>query len=119
MIPTPKKIQQVSAGEITITWSDEHQSKITLKTLRDSCPCAGCKGETVLLHTYTPPPADETAPGRYVLKRAEPIGNYALKLTWADGHDTGIYHWEYLRSLCECDACLAATHKQTERHSGG
>jgi DUF971 family protein len=77
-------------------------------TLRDSCPCAGCKGETVLFKTYVPPEADTTTPGRYELKGATPVGNYALKLTWGDAHDMGMYTWEQLRSLCECEECLAS-----------
>jgi DUF971 family protein len=103
----PTTINQTTPDEVQISWSDGHQGRVTLKRLRDSCPCAGCAGETVLLRTYTPPPVDETTPGRYVLKGAEPVGSYALKLTWGDGHDNGIYHWEYLRSLCECDECAA------------
>lgn len=61
----------------------------------------------MLFQSYAPPPADTLAPGRYVLKAAEPIGNYAMRFTWADGHQEGIYTWEHLRSLCECDECLA------------
>lgn len=49
-----------------------------------------------------------SAPGRAELvsgKRlvsivgAEPIGNYALRLRFSDGHDTGVYSWDYLRQL--------------------
>lgn len=29
----------------------------------------------------------------------EPVGNYAIKLVFSDGHDTGLYSWEYLYSL--------------------
>ncbi|WP_281646074.1 DUF971 domain-containing protein [Parendozoicomonas sp. Alg238-R29] len=31
----------------------------------------------------------------------EPVGNYGLKLVFDDGHDSGIYTWEYLRALCD------------------
>jgi DUF971 family protein len=34
-----------------------------------------------------------------------PVGNYAVQITWGDAHDTGIYSWEYLRSLCHCETC--------------
>ncbi len=34
------------------------------------------------------------------LTRVEPVGNYAVKLTFDDGHDTGIYSWDYLHELC-------------------
>ena len=34
------------------------------------------------------------------LLRIEPAGNYALKLVFDDGHDSGLYDWNYLRHLC-------------------
>ncbi|MBM95416.1 MAG: 1-(5-phosphoribosyl)-5-((5-phosphoribosylamino)methylideneamino)imidazole-4-carboxamide isomerase [Oceanospirillaceae bacterium] len=35
-----------------------------------------------------------------VLLQMEPSGNYALKLVFDDGHDSGLYDWKYLRHLC-------------------
>jgi DUF971 family protein len=35
------------------------------------------------------------------------VGNYAIELRWQDGHSTGIYSFEYLRSLCPCTHCTA------------
>ena len=35
-----------------------------------------------------------------------PVGNYALRFGWSDGHDTGIYTFDYLRKLCPCPQCL-------------
>jgi DUF971 family protein len=29
----------------------------------------------------------------------EPVGNYAIKLVFSDGHDTGLYSWDYLYAL--------------------
>jgi DUF971 family protein len=40
-----------------------------------------------------------------------PVGKYALKFKWTDGHESGIYSWEYLRRVCQCDVCL----KKVER----
>jgi DUF971 family protein len=34
------------------------------------------------------------------------VGNYALHFSWSDGHDSGIYTFEYLRELCPCSLCL-------------
>ena len=34
----------------------------------------------------------------------EPVGNYAVKLTFSDGHDTGLYSWTFLRALGELRA---------------
>jgi DUF971 family protein len=49
--------------------------------------------------------AQLNVPGRYELKAVAPVGSYALKFTWGDGHDLGIYTWSHLRALCECEAC--------------
>jgi DUF971 family protein len=37
----------------------------------------------------------------------EPIGSYAIKISWNDGHDTGMYSWDHLRSICPCAECRA------------
>jgi len=102
----PKSFKQTSPGLIEILWTDGHHGVVSLETLRDKCPCAGCAGESVLFDSYRPAEPDRKTPGRYELKSASPIGNYALKLVWGDGHDLGIYSWEHLRSLCECQECL-------------
>lgn len=101
------KFKQSLEKEVNLSWSDGHIGTISLSSLRDACPCAGCKGETVLFRTYMPPTPDTSTPGRYTLQSATPVGNYALKLTWGDGHDMGMYTWEHLRNICECDACIA------------
>ena len=36
-----------------------------------------------------------------------PVGKYALKFKWTDGHESGIYSWEYLRRVCQCAECKA------------
>jgi DUF971 family protein len=102
------KLRQASAGEVALTWDDGHEGRVTLKTLRDACPCAGCTGETVLLRSYVPPAPAMDTPGRYELKGAQVVGNYALQFFWVDGHTDGIYVWDLMRSLCECPACSSA-----------
>ncbi len=91
-----------NAGEnsIHLKFDDGFECDITLKELRENCPCAGCKGEEVLLHKYIPE-KKELSNLAYQLDKAEPIGTYALKLIWRDRHDTGIYSWQYLRNLAE------------------
>jgi len=101
------QVKQTDKLGIQLKWDDGHESPISFKNLRDGCPCAGCKGETVLLRVYTPPAQDKDTPGRYELRSAVPIGSYAIKFSWADGHDLGIYTWEHLRALCECEQCLS------------
>jgi DUF971 family protein len=92
---------------VELGWDDGHSGPVSLRVLRDRCPCATCSGETVLLASYVPPPADTSTAGRYDLKGANPVGNYALQFRWGDGHGEGIYTWQGLRDLCECPACAA------------
>ena len=100
----PTRIALESPDRLSVTWLDGHQGTIDIRVLRDHCPCAGCQGETVLLRTYTPTPQPEL-PGRYSLKSASLVGSYALQVVWGDGHATGLYTWDKLRSLCECPEC--------------
>ena len=102
---SPKSIKRLSDGQLQIVWDDGHDSRFPLGQLRDQCPCAGCQGETVLLHTYVPPPVDRATPGRYELKDLSLVGSYAMQCSWGDGHATGIYTWERLRASCPCGAC--------------
>jgi DUF971 family protein len=82
-----------------LKFSDGIEADISAKTLRDNCPCASCQGEQILLHEYIPVNKPIVTEAGYQLEKAEPIGNYAIKLTWKDGHDSGFYTWNYLRKL--------------------
>jgi len=48
-----------------------------------------------------------------------PVGNYALQFGWSDGHDTGIYTFEYLRKLCPCPECLPGGLKEPPEKVAG
>src|SRR5690554_5813897 len=52
------------------------------------------------------------------LLAVEPAGNYALKLTFDDGHDTGLYDWNYLRHLCENQTSMWAEYKARLEREG-
>lgn len=93
------QVKQKDRDTLEFQWNDGSVQTFTLQVLRDACPCAGCQGETVLLHSYIPPEPKVDQPGRYMLKSAELVGGYAIKFCWGDGHETGIYTWEHLRRL--------------------
>lgn len=96
---TPVRIKLNKNDTLFIKWDDDSESSLSLKYLRDECPCASCKGETILLKTYRPPKLQVNTPGRYKIKNIEPVGDYAIGITWEDGHNTGIYSWDYLQEL--------------------
>ena len=95
----PKQIKILDQNKLAIQWNDGSSSEISLKYLRDECPCANCKGETILLKTMRPARQDKNAPGRYDISNIEVVGGYAIKISWKDGHDTGIYSWQYIKTL--------------------
>jgi DUF971 family protein len=95
------------AGTLHIIWEDAHESLYSLPDLRWACPCAMCRGEwgqPGLLATLTSLPPDELQ-----LEDLQLVGSYAIAPTWKSGHSTGLYTFEYLRSLCPCVLCKAAT----------
>jgi DUF971 family protein len=105
----PVQIRKEADDRLVIDWSDGHQSVYTWKQLRDNCPCATCREEKVKpvdpFHILT---AAELAPKAPLAPTAmTPVGYYAYKITWNDGHDTGIYTLENLRALCQCPQCQA------------
>jgi len=81
------------ARVLEISWADGHKCAYPHEILRGFCPCAGCQGHgagIVFLRG-----------GNLELRELEQVGNYALGLTWGDGHATGIYTFRYLRRLSD------------------
>ncbi len=111
-----QKISLNNDKTLSIQWDDGHNEIVSLTHLRDECPCAECKGETILLRTYKPEPKPDL-PGKYELKNAQVVGNYGLQLFWGDGHSTGIYTWKNLRDLCECEECVKSIMNSDEEQN--
>ncbi|MCE1189074.1 MAG: DUF971 domain-containing protein [Ignavibacteria bacterium] len=89
---------KVENKQLIITWMDDSSWQFSLELLRNECPCAGCKGETILLHTYAPT-EKKLSDLSYKIAGIQPVGGYAIAIQWKDGHDTGIYSWDYLQKL--------------------
>ena len=86
-----------------IEWADGEKADISLEGLRTWCPCALCtdqRGQQERdqgLHMITPDEANASAE----IKEVVSVGRYAIQIRWADGHDTGIYTYDYLYKLGE------------------
>lgn len=91
----PKKISISNSDELVVEWNDGAVSKINKYLLRKSCPCAICVVEREENHHD------------YNLFRGEKteiidisvIGQHAIKVTWKDGHNAGMYEFQYLIDL--------------------
>ena len=87
--------------ELSIEWSDGSRQLLSLEKLRLACPCAGCHGEKdVFGNIYKSPPSPLNE-NSFLLKGVQPVGYYAIRHFWNDGHHSGIYSFEMLRTLCE------------------
>ena len=94
--PQPESINLHQQSRILeITFSDGHHFELSCELLRVYSPSAEVKGH---------------GPGQSVLQtgkenisiiRIEPVGHYAVKLIFDDGHETGLYSWAYLYELGE------------------
>jgi DUF971 family protein len=94
--------------ELSVIWDDNHVSLYSFSLVRAGCPCAECRGghdkmgDTPDPSVFTVAPSDTPATR---LTNIVPVGSYGITPIWADGHDAGIYRWEYLRALCPCKIC--------------
>jgi DUF971 family protein len=82
-------------GVLEITWPSLGVRRISFKTLRANCPCAGCVDEFTGIRTLN---VDAIRPD-IAPARIELCGNYALKIEWTDGHSTGLYTWQRLAEI--------------------
>ena len=101
--PTDIKLKRAE-GILEISWSDETPRRYDAKRLRCECRCAGCVDERTGVRTLDV----NSVPDDIGMTDIELVGNYALKLSFSDGHDTGIYTWDRLdqmKSACSVDAC--------------
>ncbi|MGB2589431.1 MAG: DUF971 domain-containing protein [Candidatus Acidiferrum sp.] len=112
--PSDVKIHVKSGAGVDITWADGHASHYEFEYLREECPCATCNDERAKKEAFA------TAPGgsafsplpmykpRATAQAATVVGNYAVQITFSDGHATGIYSYDHLRSICPCAECAKA-----------
>ncbi len=111
---TPLSLRKDGPDHLLIEWSDGHHSVYTWQHLRANCPCAGCRDE----REKPPDPFRILKPGELAPLaplRMPPVGRYAYKIVWSDGHDSGIYTLEHLRSLCQCPQCTVRAASVSER----
>lgn len=90
--------QTIIGNELCLVWSDGKESYLQLEPLRRACPCARCQGEPDALGRVVKPQVSYT-PTSFQMRNITVVGGYALQPTWADGHNSGIYTFDLLRSF--------------------
>ena len=122
--PASVKIHVSSGAGVDITWADGHASHYGFAYLREECPCAMCNDarqkkaqgqqKDMQLKKENPPHAAAPAMSSPLLPMYKPkaraqsatqVGNYAIQISFNDGHSTGIFSYDYLRTNCPCAEC--------------
>ena len=95
--PQPIEVRAPEGGRrMEIDWADGEKSAYHHAILRGFCPCAHCQG-----HHGPVAWVEGAEDANLELSELESVGNYALRLSWGDGHSTGIYSFRFLRELAE------------------
>jgi DUF971 family protein len=90
----PAELRVNSARDaLSILFDDGARATLAAEKLRVESPSAEVQGHG----GAHPPPV--TGKANVKLLRLEPVGNYAVRIVFDDGHDSGLYSWDYLRKL--------------------
>jgi DUF971 family protein len=112
--PKAVKVHKTSGTGVEIEWQDGHRSSYSFTFLRDACPCALCTEEREKANRKPGDPLGAVQGALPMFKalarptEVEPIGKYAIRFYWNDGHQHGVYSWRWLREVCPCPECKMA-----------
>lgn len=99
MTPAPQNIQLIG-NEVAVRWPDGREDFFVMEKLRAVSPSAENIGEPDLLGNIHGADPRTEFPG-VTVEGWKPVGNYGVRFEFSDGHNTGIFSYEYLRQLGE------------------
>jgi DUF971 family protein len=95
-IPVPENlVVHQKSKALELTYADEKKYLLPFEFLRVHSPSAEVRGHGAGQEIL------QTGKRQVSILSLEPVGNYALKPTFTDGHDSGLFTWEYLHELCQ------------------
>ena len=92
MAPQPLKIHRSDPRRIELEWDNGQRTVLTAAELRGLCPCAACVDELSGVRRHDP----DSVPADLQQHDVRLVGNYALTMTFSDGHSTGIFPFTFL-----------------------
>jgi ATP-binding protein involved in chromosome partitioning len=88
-------IRQDAMGALRISWPGGRCVDLPYRYLRESCECAHCVHEITGQRLLDP----AVIPTDIHIREMKLVGNYALRIAWSDGHDTGLFTWDRFDEL--------------------
>ncbi|MHB2149360.1 gamma-butyrobetaine hydroxylase family protein [Calditrichota bacterium LG25] len=101
----PTEIVLVNDQSLTIRWNDGHAAVYFADNLRFNCPCAICEKARKSDPESTEHKELAKTSSSVRINEFKMIGRYAIGIEFSDGHNLGMYAYDYLYQLCQCDAC--------------
>jgi DUF971 family protein len=110
----PKHLDLIKDQALTIRWSDGRVSVYPIPLLRKLSPSADARElrKEIESNPLTVLPTGKGNAGPLTALGIDMVGNYAVRIRFSDGHETGIYTWEYLRQI-------DPTRPETSDNTGG
>lgn len=102
MADAPQHLHLDKTKGLSVTWADGSESFFSIRLLRRMSPSADMRilRESIERNPLTVlPTASGQAAQELTALDAELVGNYAIRIRFSDGHDTGLFSWKYLREL--------------------
>ncbi len=94
----PTNVRAHQADQILeLSYSDLGEVRIPYRSVRAICPCAVCQNEWTGERILDP----STIRVDIRIEGMDPVGSYAVRFRWNDGHNTGIYSYGLLRELAQ------------------
>jgi len=103
MIPTNVVVHQQSKV-LELGYENGNTYRLPFEFLRVLSPSAEVQGHGPGQETL------QTGKRDVLIANLEPVGHYALKPSFSDGHDSGLYSWDFLQYLCENQEKLWQAH---------
>ena len=97
----PLEMRQADEKTLAVRWRDGHESAYPSDYLRKHCHCASCVDEWSGQRRFDP----NEIPVDIHPIQIQGVGRYGIRIHWSDGHNTGIYTFQYLREICPCAQC--------------
>ncbi len=97
----PRHLELKKDRGLTITWADGTESFYPVAYLRRMSPSADARElrKEMAANPLTVLPASSGTTGPLTATNVAMVGRYAVRITFSDGHDTGLYSWDYLREI--------------------
>lgn len=98
----PTGLSIVDDRFLQIVWSDGVIQRLRIASLRNACPCATCRERKQAESQKKPnllPVLSKAEAAPLKITKMQPVGNYAYDIDFSDGHGSGLFTIEMLRSF--------------------